>query len=96
MKRVSSKVLLEALRILEAIADFLAKQAILAGMRAWLAYLPWAAVAISVVVWLLEPKAIEKWCEKSVFRKNKADKGFKTESNELVELELAFKTMVES
>jgi hypothetical protein len=96
MNRVGSTVLLEILRILEGIASFLAKEAVLAGMRAWLARLPWAALAISVIVWLLEPKAIEKWCEKSVFRKDKTDKGFKTATHELVDLELAFKKMVES
>ncbi|MGF6094858.1 toxin VasX [Pseudomonas sp. 18175] len=45
---------------------------------------------------LLEPAAIESWCEKSVLRSRKSAKGFKSEVDELVVLEQAFTKMVAS
>lgn len=96
MSRVSNELLLAVLRRLELFAKYLAKDAIEKKMKRWLARLPWAALAVSVAVWLLEPQAIEKWCEKSAFRKDKTGKGFKNEADELIELEMAFNKMVES
>jgi hypothetical protein len=95
MTKVSGELLLAMLRRLEVVANQLAKDAVSFAMRRWLAQLPWAALAVSVLIWLLEPEAIEKWCEKSVFRKDKADKRFKTSTDELVELDMAYKKMVD-
>ncbi|NWC09491.1 hypothetical protein HX776_11780, partial [Pseudomonas agarici] len=94
MSRTSNTLLLSALKLLELLAKRLAAEQILKMMRAGLVRLAWAGLAISGVIWLLEPKAIESWCEKSVFRKNKKTKGFKKHVDELVELEAAFNKVV--
>lgn len=94
MSRTGSPILLGALKFIESVARRLAREVILRMMRASLARLAWIGLAISGVVWLLEPEAIELWCDKSVFRNDKRAKGYKSLTEELVGLELAFNTTV--
>lgn len=96
MKRVGDPLLIKLLARFKLYAAGLAEDTILLAMRTALARLVWATLVISGIVMLLEPEAIEKWCEKSVFRVDKTNKQFKTENDELIELEMAFKKMVES
>lgn len=85
-----------ALAILQVFAHRLAQRAVMVFMRTWLARIGWVTLAISVVIWILEPDAIEKWSDKSVFRKDMEGKrkGFRCEIEELAELEIAFAQMV--
>lgn len=48
------------------------------------------------IIWILSPDAMEKWSEKSVFRKDKNNqrKTFENELEESAELEAVFAQMV--
>ncbi len=94
MTRTSNKVLMSALSLLESLATRLAAKRVLMLMRVSLARLAWVALAVGGVIWLLQPKAIESWCEKSAFRRVKKGKGYKDLTEELVALESAFNEMV--
>lgn len=94
MNRTGNQFLLGALKFMESIARRLASEVILRMMRASLARLAWAGLAISGLIWLLEPGAIDSWCDKSVFRKDKKSKGYKSLIEELSGLELAFNKTV--
>lgn len=96
MQKTGSKALQRALAILQVFAHRLAQRAVMVFMRTWLARIGWVTLAISVVIWILDPDAIEKWSDKSVFRKGMDGqrKRFRCESEELAELEAAFSRMV--
>ncbi len=94
MNRTGNPIILSILKVLDFFARRLAAEHVLRLMRASLARLAWAGLAISSIVWLLQPKIVEVWCEKSVFRMNKKTKGFKGQGEELVMLGDAFNKMV--
>ncbi len=95
MSRTGNPALLSILKLLEFFATRLATEHVLRLMRASLARLAWAVLAISGIVWLLQPDAIETWCEKSVFRNDKKTKGYKGQGEELIGLEDAFSKTVD-
>ncbi|MGV8865046.1 MAG: T6SS effector BTH_I2691 family protein [Pseudomonas sp.] len=90
MEKANNKLLQELLRYGQTLAAKLARQSALLFMRNLLTKLAWVTLGISAFIWMLDPKAIEKWCEKSVLRKNKAVIGYRSQVLELSELELAF------
>ena len=96
MERTGSEALKRMLAILNAFAQKLARRAVLLVMRTWLARVGWALLALSAIIWILTPDAMEKWSEKSVFRKDKNNqrKTFENELEESAELEAVFAQMV--
>ena len=97
MERTGNDFVRQALRLLHRVAQRLALQATLVFMRTWLARVGWVVLAVSSIIWLLSPDAMQKWSDRSVFRKGaKGAKGkvFESEFEELAELEGAFAQMV--
>ena len=96
MQRTANEALKRFLAVLQVFAQKLAQRAVLVFMRTWLARLGWVTLAVSAIIWILEPDAMEKWSDKSVFRKDKSGqrKKFENEMEELAELEAAFAQMV--
>lgn len=92
MLRVSSAFLKELFRVAAQLAVRLAaREALLFSLRIWGARLGWAGLAVSAAIVLLGPDDFEEWCERSVFRKDKGQRGFSNEGAELATLESAFK-----
>ena len=96
IERTGSHALKRALAALDVLARTLARRALLVFMRTWLARVGWVMLAVSAIIWILEPDAIEKWSDKSVFRKSPSGQRVKFESEiaELAELEAAFAQLV--
>ena len=92
IERTGSRALKRALAVLDALARTLARRALLVFMRTWLARVGWVLLAVSAIIWILEPDAMEKWSDKSVFGKGRSNKPVKFESEvaELAGLEAAF------
>lgn len=90
MQRTENRVILALLRGAERVAMRLAADVVVTFMRTWLARASWATAALMVVIWILEPDAMEEWCERSVFSKHKGEKRFANEAEELAELDVAF------
>ena len=98
MERTGSAVLKRMLAILTLFAEKLARRAVLLFMRTWLARVGWVVLAVSTIIWILSPDAMQKWSRKSVFRKDSSNqsKMFENELAELAELEAAFAQMAGS
>ncbi|PJJ96055.1 hypothetical protein CO611_09010 [Lysobacteraceae bacterium NML03-0222] len=65
---------------------------LLASFRVWGARLGWAGLALTVVIMVLTPDAYKRWCQKSVFRRNKQADGYKDMGEELAALYAVVKT----
>lgn len=96
MQRTGSDALKRILLMMDGLARQLARQAVVVFMRTWLVRISWVLLAISAIIWILEPNAIEKWSDKSIFGKNRGGRPekFSNEIEELAKLEVAFARMV--
>lgn len=98
IERTGSAALKRMLSILTLFAEKLARRAVLLFMRTWLVRVGWVVLAVSTIIWILSPDAMQKWSSKSVFRKNSSNqsKMYENELAELAELEAAFAQMAGS
>ncbi|NWC09402.1 hypothetical protein HX776_11320, partial [Pseudomonas agarici] len=94
MVKTGNAMTLKFLQALEFVAARLATERALLMMRAGLARFAWIALFVGGAIWLFEPKKIEVWCNKSIFRKSKKAKRFKNQAEEIIGLESAFNSMV--
>lgn len=96
VQRTGSTAVKQALVLLHKLTQVMAQRAVLVFMRTWLMRMGWVALAVSAIIWLLEPDAIEKWSEKSVFKKDRSaqQKRYENEIEEIAELEAAFTQVV--
>lgn len=65
-------------------ARLLAREAVILMLRTWGARMGWAAAALTVLIIVLSPTDLEEWCDRSVFRKDKSRRQYRSSAEELL------------